>query len=156
MLKQAGETLHLDHFFGLWTFRALRHFKLDLLTLFESLEAFALNGAVVDEDVRRARLFNKTIALRVVKPLDLAGYSRHETNPPNDSVKRARELFGSFRADQLMLVSRGRFQEALHGNTQSTKTAWQKAHNSAIHHAEKGAKTELLITVKLADRNAGT
>ena len=56
-----------------------------------------------------------------------------------------------------MLVSRGRFQEALHGNTQSTKTAWQRARNRAIHHADTyGGQTELLITVKLADRNAGT
>ncbi|HEV7683266.1 MAG TPA: hypothetical protein VGO68_14145, partial [Pyrinomonadaceae bacterium] len=30
--------------------------------------------------------------LRIVKPLDLTGYSRHTTNPPNDSVKRGREL----------------------------------------------------------------
>jgi hypothetical protein len=30
---------------------ALRHFKLNLLTLFEGLEAVALNGAVVNKDV---------------------------------------------------------------------------------------------------------
>ena len=77
LLKQAGETLHLDHFFCLWSFRALRHFKLDFLTFFKSLEAVALNGAVVNEDVRRAGLLNKAVALRIVKPLDLAGYSRH-------------------------------------------------------------------------------
>src|SRR5581483_6284254 len=75
--QQAGETLRLGHFFGLWTFRALRHFKLDFLALFEGLEAISLNGAVVNEDVRGARLFNEAIALRVVKPLDLTGYSRH-------------------------------------------------------------------------------
>src|ERR1043166_3006652 len=74
---QAGETLRLGHFFGLWSFRALRHFKLDFLTLFEGLETVALNGAVVNEDVRRAWLLNEAIALRVVKPLDLTGYSRH-------------------------------------------------------------------------------
>jgi hypothetical protein len=55
----------------------LRHFKLDFLSLFEGLEAIALNGAVVYEDVRRARLLDETITLRVVKPLDLTGYSRH-------------------------------------------------------------------------------
>src|SRR3989441_12577200 len=69
--------LRLCHFFGLWSFRALRHFKLNFLTLFESLEAVTLNGAIVNEDVRRAWLFNKAITLRVVKPLDLTGYSRH-------------------------------------------------------------------------------
>ena len=75
LLKQAGETSHLRDFFGLWSLRPLRHFKLDFLSLFEGLEAVALNGAVMYEDVRRARLLNETITLRVVKPLDLAGYS---------------------------------------------------------------------------------
>jgi hypothetical protein len=75
--KQAGETLHLRNFFGLWSFRALRHLKLNFLALFKSLEAVALNGAVVNEDVRRAWLLDETITLRVVKPLDLTGYSRH-------------------------------------------------------------------------------
>src|SRR6266404_9893343 len=65
--------LSLGHFFGLWSFRALRHFKFDFLTLFESLEAITLNGAIVDEDVRRAWLLNEAIAFRVVKPLDLTG-----------------------------------------------------------------------------------
>jgi hypothetical protein len=31
----------------------------------------------VNEDVRRAWLFDETITLRIVKPLDLTGYSRH-------------------------------------------------------------------------------
>src|SRR5947208_2667264 len=78
LLQRASRgDLSLCHVFGLWSFRALRHFKLDFLTLFESLETIALNGAIVNEDVRRAWLFNKAIALRVVKPLDLTGYSRH-------------------------------------------------------------------------------
>src|SRR5205807_8931369 len=76
-VKQAGETLRVGHFFGLWTFRALRHFKLDFLTFFERLEAVALNGAVVNEECRGAWLLNEAVALRVVKPLDLTGYSRH-------------------------------------------------------------------------------
>src|SRR5205807_1889917 len=59
--KQAGETLRLCHFFGLWSFRALRHLKLDFLTLFESLKAVALNGAIVNEDVRRAWLLNEAV-----------------------------------------------------------------------------------------------
>src|SRR5947209_20396913 len=71
------EALHLCHFFGLWSFRALCDLELNLLTLFESLEAVALNGAVVNEDVGRAWLFNEAVALRVVKPLELTGYSRH-------------------------------------------------------------------------------
>ena len=69
--------LRLCDFFSLWSFGALRHFELDFLALFEGLEAIALNGAVVHKDVRGAWLFNEAIALRVVKPLDLTGYSRH-------------------------------------------------------------------------------
>src|SRR5256885_627181 len=77
LLRASRGDLRLCHFFGLWSFRALRHFKLDFLALFESLEAVALNGAIVNEDVRRAWLLNEAVTLRVVKPLDLTGYSRH-------------------------------------------------------------------------------
>src|SRR5713226_8958481 len=78
LLQRASRgDLRLCHFFGLWSFRALRHFKLDFLTLFESFKAVALNGAVVNKDIRGAWLFNEAITLRVVKPLDLTGYSRH-------------------------------------------------------------------------------
>src|SRR6266571_6809416 len=75
--EQARGDLHLGHFFSLRSFRSLRHFKLDFLALFEGLEAIALNGAVMNKDVRRAGLLNEAITLRVVEPLDLAGYSRH-------------------------------------------------------------------------------
>ena len=51
LLKQAGETLHLDHFFSLWSLGALGHLELDFLTFFQSLETVALDGAVVNEDV---------------------------------------------------------------------------------------------------------
>ena len=75
--KQAGETLHLGHFFSLRSFWALCHLKLNFLALFEGLEAVALDSAIVNEDVRRTWLLDETIALRIVKPLDLTGYSRH-------------------------------------------------------------------------------
>ena len=57
------------------------------------------------------------------------------------------------RADQVNACEPGALsEEALHGNTQSTKTAWQKARNRAIHHADTyGDTTKLLITVKLAE-----
>src|SRR5215831_1395998 len=51
LLKQAGR-LSFGHFFSLWSFWPLRHFKFDFLALFEGLEAFALDGAVVNEDIR--------------------------------------------------------------------------------------------------------
>jgi len=69
--------LHLHHIFCLRSLGTLGYLKLNFLTLFESLEAVALNGAVVNEDVRRAWLFDETVSLRIVKPLDLTGYSRH-------------------------------------------------------------------------------
>ena len=75
--KQAGETLRLRNFFGLRSLWALGYLKLNFLTLFESLEAVALDSAIVNENVRRAWLLDETVTLRIVKPLDLTGYSRH-------------------------------------------------------------------------------
>ena len=75
--KASRGDLHLHHIFCLRSFRALGHLKLNFLALFESLEAVALDGAIVNKDVRRAWLFDETITLRIVKPLDLTGYSRH-------------------------------------------------------------------------------
>jgi hypothetical protein len=72
-----GDKLHLHYILSLRAFWTLRDLEFDLLALFEGLEAVALNGAIVNEDVRGAWLLNKTIALRVIEPLDLAGYSRH-------------------------------------------------------------------------------
>ncbi len=43
--------LDLHHLFSLWSLWALRNLELNLLTLFESLEAVTLNGAVMHEDV---------------------------------------------------------------------------------------------------------
>ena len=47
-----GDKLHLHHVLSLRAFWTLRDFELNLLTLFESFEAVALNGAVVNENVR--------------------------------------------------------------------------------------------------------
>ena len=77
MRKHAGETLHLRDFFSLRSLWALCHLKLDFLTFFESLEAVTLDSAIVNEDVRRAWLLDETVTLRIVEPLDLTGYSRH-------------------------------------------------------------------------------
>ena len=43
--------LHLHHVLSLRSFRALSYFEFNFLTLFKGLEAIALNGAVVNEDV---------------------------------------------------------------------------------------------------------
>ena len=76
-LSKPGRQLHLRHFFSLRSLWALCHLKLDFLTLFESLEAVTLDSAIVNENVRRAWLLDETVTLRIVKPLDLTGYSRH-------------------------------------------------------------------------------
>ena len=76
-LLKLGVKLHLDHFFSLRSFRSLRNLEFDFLSLFKGLETITLNCAVVNEDVRRARLLDETIALGIVEPLDLTGYSRH-------------------------------------------------------------------------------
>src|SRR5689334_6548828 len=59
LLKQAGETLHLRHFFSLWSLWPLGNLKLDFLALFEGLEAVALDSAIVNKNVRRAGLLDK-------------------------------------------------------------------------------------------------
>ncbi len=43
--------LYLGHLFRLRSLGALRHFEFNFLALFEGLEAVALNGAVVNEDI---------------------------------------------------------------------------------------------------------
>src|SRR5918999_1556314 len=77
-LAREGGDSHLHHLLGLRALRPLRDLELDLLALFEGLEAVALDGAVVDEDVGRAGLLDEAVALRVVEPLDLTGNSRHD------------------------------------------------------------------------------
>ncbi len=52
-LAKASRALYrLGNVFGLRTLRALRHLKLDFLTLFKRLEAIAFNSAIVNKDVR--------------------------------------------------------------------------------------------------------
>src|SRR6266481_1149516 len=54
---------------GLGTLAALDDVEFNLITLFEALVALALDGAVVNEDVRPAVAAEEAIALCVVKPL---------------------------------------------------------------------------------------
>lgn len=48
---QAGETLHLSHFFSLRALWTLGHFKFHFLSFFECLKTVTLNSTVVNEDV---------------------------------------------------------------------------------------------------------
>src|SRR3989441_1136407 len=51
------------------TLWAARHLELDSVALRQALEAVALDGAVVDEDVLTAVLRDEPVALRIVEPL---------------------------------------------------------------------------------------
>ena len=63
-------TLLGDDVFRLGPFLALRYFHGDPLAFLERLEAFHLDGAVVNEDVLSAFSLNEAKSLVVVEPLD--------------------------------------------------------------------------------------
>src|SRR6185436_2195762 len=67
-----GQGLDLGDVAGLRALGAVDNFELHRLTFFERTEAVALNGRVVDEDVRASVAFDESVPLRVVEPLDLA------------------------------------------------------------------------------------
>jgi hypothetical protein len=151
--------LHLGcfgHFLCLRAFRPLRDLELDFLTLFESLEAVALNGAIVNKNVGCAGLFDETIALRVIKPLDLTGYSRHSKRIllrfGKTGALKAETFAGKLSAPslRLMLVSRMRIFEmdALHGKaSQSTKRLHAvNASKNLTHYFVRDKNTELSMT----------
>jgi len=66
---------------GLRTLRTVDDFELNRLSLFEGTEAGALNRRVVHEHVAAAFALDKTVALGVVEPLDLA-CNTGGTKPP--------------------------------------------------------------------------
>src|SRR5438093_4684913 len=63
----------LTHVGGLQSFRTAGHLELHAVTLAERLEAGALDGAVVHEDVFAAFLRDEPEPLRVVEPLHGTG-----------------------------------------------------------------------------------
>src|SRR6185436_5225947 len=67
-----GQGLDLGDVAGLRALGAVDNFELHRLTFFERTEAVALNGRVVDEDVRASVAFDESVPLGVVEPLDLA------------------------------------------------------------------------------------
>ena len=60
---------------GRRTFLALDDFKLDLCALGERAEAFALDGAVVDENVITAVAGDEAKAFSIVEPFDGSGHA---------------------------------------------------------------------------------
>ena len=69
--------LKSDYVLRLGTFLALGNGELDLLAFSQSLETAALNGAVVNENVRAAFASNKTKTFCFVEKLNVAGNCRH-------------------------------------------------------------------------------
>jgi|HubBroStandDraft_2_1064218.scaffolds.fasta_scaffold1495175_1 hypothetical protein len=57
---------------GLGTLCSLDDIELHLIAFFQALVPLALDGAVVDEDVRPALAAEEAVALRVVEPLNCA------------------------------------------------------------------------------------
>ena len=72
-----GCYLQTNYVFRLRTFLALSHGEFNLLAFCQSLEAAALNGAVVNENVRAAFTSDKAEAFGFVEELNSTGNSRH-------------------------------------------------------------------------------
>jgi hypothetical protein len=79
--------------FGLGSLRTVDHLKLNLLALDQGFIAVAGDRTVMDENVLLSGLFNKTIALGVVKPLDLTDCLIHIfVIPPTNYQKNSDHL----------------------------------------------------------------
>jgi hypothetical protein len=71
----------LHHFLGLEAFGSLGHLELDLLALFQGLEAFALNGGVMDEHISAAVVpGEEAIAPLLIEPPDNSLLSHNRTS----------------------------------------------------------------------------
>jgi hypothetical protein len=78
--------MRLDNLFeaidliGLRTFAAFDDVELDLIALFEALVTFALNGAVVNEDICSIVTAEEAITFCIIEPLYGAFILTHVTN----------------------------------------------------------------------------
>ena len=68
----AAKLSDLHDVFGLGTLRAVSHFELHLLPLDQGLVAISGDRTIMYEYILLARLLDKTVAFRIVKPFDLA------------------------------------------------------------------------------------
>ena len=68
----AIKSRYLHHFFRLRAFWSVCNLKLDLLTLDQGLIAVSVNRTVMHEYILFAGLLNKSVALSIIKPFDLA------------------------------------------------------------------------------------
>src|SRR5437870_3888986 len=69
---EVGRRSDFLHVRGLQSLRPARDFEFDLVALSAALEALALHGAVMDEDVLAALLRDEPVALGVVEPLHMS------------------------------------------------------------------------------------
>lgn len=63
---------------SLW---AVGYSKFNVFTLFEALEAAALDCGMMHEDIAARRPLNESVALGVIKPLNLTLFSIHVLTP---------------------------------------------------------------------------
>jgi len=67
-----GQELQNGDVGSLRAFIALLYFEFDLLAFIQVAETFALDGGVVDKDIRAILTSNEAVALAAVEPLDRA------------------------------------------------------------------------------------
>jgi len=60
------------HIVRLWAFLSLHNFKFDFVAFLETLVAFAIDSAVVDEDIRTIIAPDESETLRIIEPFHLA------------------------------------------------------------------------------------
>jgi hypothetical protein len=76
-LQLSGDLFAASNLIGLWALLTLHDVKFDIVTFLQAFISIDLDGAVVDEDVRSVVPSDKTIALCVIEPLDLAFVLSH-------------------------------------------------------------------------------
>jgi hypothetical protein len=77
------------HLICLGALTPLDDVKLNLITLFEALISLALDGAIVNKDVRPALAAEETVTLRVVEPLYSASILCHWSYSLNSCLRWA-------------------------------------------------------------------
>jgi len=77
-----GAITEANYGIRLRTFLALHNVELYLVALFERFVSVQLNRRIMDEDIRPIFASDKTIALGVVKPLDLTFVLSHRPRLP--------------------------------------------------------------------------
>jgi hypothetical protein len=88
ILLWSGFELQNGDVSSLRTLLALLDFEFDLLAFIQVAETFALDGGVVDKDIRAALTSNKAVALATIEPLDRADDTFRHYLPPYGKKKK--------------------------------------------------------------------